>query len=91
MALGQYLKDTQAELRHVAWPTRSQTIIYTVMVALVSILVAIYLGFFDYIFTTGLSRFLTVLPTTNPIEVTQNPIGTSTPEFNVTPVTTEIQ
>lgn len=59
---GQYLKDTQGELRHVAWPTRAQTIVYTILVALVSIGVALYLGFFDFIFTTGLSRTLNALP-----------------------------
>ncbi|OGG52355.1 preprotein translocase subunit SecE [Candidatus Kaiserbacteria bacterium RIFCSPLOWO2_12_FULL_53_8] len=57
-----YLKDTRGELRHVAWPTRLQTIVYTVLVALISIAVSLYLGLFDYLFTTGLSRFLQVFP-----------------------------
>ena len=69
--IGQYLKDTQGELRHVAWPTRTQTIVYTVLVALISIGVALYLGFFDFLFTTGLARVVNVLPSTNPIQVTQ--------------------
>lgn len=60
MALGQYLKDTRAELRHVAWPTRSQTIVYTILVAFISVFVAAYLGVFDYLFTTSLARFLGV-------------------------------
>lgn len=71
--IGQYLKDTRAELRHVAWPTRSQTIIYTVLVAALSVAVALYLGFFDFVFTTGLSRAISVLPQSNPITVTQQP------------------
>lgn len=81
--IGQYLKDTQAELRHVAWPTRTQTIVYTVLVALISIGVAVYLGFFDFLFTTGLARFVGIIPTANPITVTQQPAtsteGTTTP------------
>lgn len=62
MAFGQYLKDTQGELRHVAWPTRFQTIIYTVIVIAISVAIALYLGFFDYIFTTIMSNVLEVLP-----------------------------
>ena len=62
MSIGQYLKETQGELRHVAWPTRTQTIVYTVLVALISIAVALYLGLFDYIFTSGLTRIVGVLP-----------------------------
>ncbi len=58
--IGQYLKDTQGELRHVAWPTQTQTIVYTVLVAIISIGVALYLGFFDYLFTAGLSRVIGV-------------------------------
>ena len=62
MSFIQYLKDPRSELRHVAWPTRMQTILYTVIVVLLSIFVALYLGLFDFIFTTGLSRGLLLLP-----------------------------
>jgi len=77
--IGQYLKDTRAELRHVAWPTQTQTIVYTVLVALISIGVAAYLGFFDFLFTSGLTRLVGALPAANPITVTQQPVSTSTP------------
>ena len=75
----QYLKDTQGELRHVAWPTRLQTIVYTVLVALISVGIALYLGLFDYIFTTALTRVIGATPaapaqtqqaTTSPITIT---------------------
>lgn len=89
MALGQYLKDTQAELRHVAWPTRTQTVVFTALVALISVFVALYLGMFDYIFTNGLSNYLGTLET-SPIEVTQTP-ATSSPVVDVTVSTTSIQ
>lgn len=75
---GQYLKDTQGELRHVAWPSRTQTIVYTVLVALLSVGVALYLGFFDFIFTSGLSRALQIIPVAQPLTITQEP-ATSTP------------
>ncbi|MCE9541127.1 preprotein translocase subunit SecE [Candidatus Kaiserbacteria bacterium] len=81
----QYLKDTQGELRHVAWPTRLQTIVYTVLVALISVGIALYLGLFDYIFTTGLTRAIGATP--SPSAQTQQTSGspvTVTPEVNFT-------
>ncbi len=77
MSFIQYLKDTRGELHHVAWPTQVQTIVYTILVVLVSIFVALYLGLFDFHFTTGLARFLNVLPQENPITITQQPISDS--------------
>ena len=78
MSFFQYVKDTQGELRHVAWPTRLQTIVYTILVVFVSIGVSLYLGLFDFLFTTGLARFLQVLPTVEPQSVTQGS-SSSTP------------
>ena len=81
--IGQYLKDTRGELRHVAWPTRAQTIIYTVLVALLSVGVALYLGLFDYLFTTGLSRVITVLPSTGTVSTQEQ---TPSSPITITPV-----
>jgi len=48
----QYLKDVRAEMRHVSWPTRRQTVLYTVVVIAISLAAAVYLGLFDYLFST---------------------------------------
>ncbi|OGG79762.1 preprotein translocase subunit SecE [Candidatus Kaiserbacteria bacterium RIFCSPLOWO2_01_FULL_54_13] len=80
MSFLQYLKDTRGELRHVAWPTRLQTIVYTVIVIAISLFIAAYLGFFDYIFTTGLGRALQFLPQSAPSEII-SPISTSTSDI----------
>jgi preprotein translocase SecE subunit len=76
----EYLRQTRGELRHVAWPTRTQTIVYALLVAAISIGIALYLGLFDFLFTAGLSRLLNVLPqaapTENPVTVTQVATGT---------------
>ena len=48
----EYIKETRAEMKHVTWPTRSQGILYTVIVILISVGVAIYLGLLDYIFSS---------------------------------------
>ena len=67
----QYLQDTRGELRHVAWPTRTQTIIYSILVAALSVGVSLYLGLFDFLFTGGLKNALSVLPQNIPTQVEQ--------------------
>lgn len=58
MSFFQYLQDTRSELRHVAWPTQTQTIVFTVLVIALSIFISVYLGIFDYIFTGIVERFV---------------------------------
>ena len=53
----QYLRDTKGELKHVSWPTQKQTLVFTVLVIAISIVVSLYLGLFDFIFTTALDFF----------------------------------
>ena len=81
MSFIQYLKDTRGELHHVAWPTRLQTMVYTALVVELSIFIALYLGFFDYVFTTGLGRGLLFLPQSNTSIST--PFATSTDDITV--------
>ena len=56
--LGNYLRDTAAEMKHVSWPTQMQTITYTVLVIAVSAIVALFLGAFDYLFTQALDLII---------------------------------
>lgn len=53
-----YLKDTLAELKHVSWPTNKQSVVYTILVIVISALVAVYVGAFDFVFSRGLDWFL---------------------------------
>ena len=53
-----YLKDVRAEMKHVSWPTKRQVVIYTVVVILISFIVAYYLGLFDVIFARLLDMFV---------------------------------
>lgn len=57
-AIIQYLKDVRAEMAHVSWPTGRQTTVLTTLVIVVSILTALYLGFFDALFTRLLERII---------------------------------
>jgi preprotein translocase subunit SecE len=53
-----YFRNVRAEMKHVSWPSRRLTIVYTVVVILVSLAVAIYLGLLDYIFTGFIKYFI---------------------------------
>lgn len=58
MDIIKYLKETQAELKEVTFPTVSQTVIYTTAVILISVLVAVALGGLDLGLREGLTKLL---------------------------------
>jgi preprotein translocase subunit SecE len=53
-----YFKDVRAEMKHVSWPSRSVTIAYTIVVVVVSLVVAIYLGLLDHVFRLVIQQFI---------------------------------
>ena len=55
----EYFKETKTELKHVIWPTRRQTFYYTLIVVILSVIIAYYLGIFDFIFSQGLQKIIT--------------------------------
>jgi preprotein translocase subunit SecE len=55
-----YIKDTRGELSRVSWPSRKQAIGFTLTVILVSVFIAFFLGFFDYIFSLIIQKFIIV-------------------------------
>lgn len=56
----EYFKDTKMELKHVIWPSKSQTFYYTLIVIILSVVVAYYLGIFDFIFSIGLQKIIAI-------------------------------
>jgi preprotein translocase subunit SecE len=46
-----YLKEVKSEMSKVTWPTRKETIRYTLIVIGISFVVALFLGGLDYFFT----------------------------------------
>lgn len=46
-----FLKEVKEELNKVAWPTREQTLRYTILVIIVALVVGAFLGGLDYILT----------------------------------------
>lgn len=57
MKFTEYVKETRAEMNHVNWPSREQTIRFTLMVIIVCIAIAALLGLSDFVF----SKLLTLL------------------------------
>jgi preprotein translocase subunit SecE len=58
MGLFDYLRDVRGELRHVSWPTRSQTVNFTVIVISISVATGLFLGLLDYLFSGGLKQVI---------------------------------
>ncbi len=58
MALMNYINETKGELKHVSWPTKSQTINYTLIVIGISVLTAVFLSIFDGFFVYLLEKFI---------------------------------
>lgn len=56
----EYFRETKTELKHVIWPSRSQTFFYTMAVIILSVLIAYYLGIFDFLFSKGLEKVISI-------------------------------
>jgi len=54
-----YLRNVRGELAHVVWPARSQAMIYTGLIILISAVAALYLSGIDYVFTGVVNRLIT--------------------------------
>lgn len=56
--LGNYLRDTQAELKHVSWPTQRQAMVYTLLVIIIAGVTAVFVGLADHLFTKVLDLII---------------------------------
>ncbi|HEY4521746.1 MAG TPA: preprotein translocase subunit SecE [Candidatus Paceibacterota bacterium] len=56
--ISNYLKDVKLEMRKVDWPTRKEWIRHTIMVIVVTLVVAIILSMFDLLFTGFLRNII---------------------------------
>ncbi len=54
----QYFKEVRVEMAKVKWPTKNDTVNYTIMVIGVSLAVAAFLGALDFIFTYIFNIFI---------------------------------
>lgn len=56
--INQYLREVWVELNRVDWPSRREIVSMTFVVVFVLLVMSIYLGFFDYLYTTLVKGWL---------------------------------
>lgn len=54
----QYIKEAQVEIKKATWPSRKQSIQYTIIVVLISIVATLILGGLDMFFNYTLTQFI---------------------------------
>ena len=58
MSIISYVTEVKAESKNIKWPTKNQVINYTIVVIVLSLLLAIYVGALDALFAKLLSILL---------------------------------
>lgn len=53
-----FIKETREELRQVKWPTKDEVIRLTSIVIIVSLIVGMYIGGLDFLFTSTMTYIL---------------------------------
>lgn len=53
-----FLKESRVELQKVTWPSRQDTVRYTLTVIVISAAMALFLGGLDYLFQYTLNTFI---------------------------------
>lgn len=53
-----YLKESHQEMKKVVWPTKKETINYTLLVIGISLALAIFLGAVDFLFNLILEKII---------------------------------
>jgi preprotein translocase subunit SecE len=53
-----YLKDSMEEMKKVTWPTKKETYNYTLLIIGISLVMALFLGLLDQVFSMGIQAIL---------------------------------
>lgn len=53
-----YLKHVREEFAHVVWPSNRTALSHTFVIIFIAVVIAIIVGFFDYLFGTAVSRVI---------------------------------
>lgn len=54
----EYIKEVKQEMTHVNFPTKKKALTFTLLIVVLSVLVALALGAFDFLFKIGLEKLL---------------------------------
>jgi preprotein translocase SecE subunit len=58
MALITYLRHVREEFTHITWPSTREAVGHTLMILLVTAIVAVMVGLLDYAFTSAVSSVI---------------------------------
>jgi preprotein translocase subunit SecE len=58
MKISNLIKDAGSEIKKITWPTRNETIKYTLIVIGMSVVVASVLGVFDFVFVKLMEKYI---------------------------------
>jgi len=58
MKTGKFLSGPMSEIKKITWPTRKETIKYTITVLAICVLVAVILGLFDLLYMHLLETYI---------------------------------
>jgi len=53
-----FFEEARTEIRHVNWPSRAEAIRLTSIVVIISLGLAVFLGFFDWLFSNIIKSFI---------------------------------
>jgi len=53
-----FLKEAKVELARVNWPSQKEVIRYTILVVIISLIVAVFLGALDFLFSFLVEKYL---------------------------------
>jgi len=56
--ISNYIRESIAELKKVTWPTKKQTVNYTLLIIGISLAVAFFIGVVDYILSLGVEQVI---------------------------------
>ncbi len=58
MKISTFIQEARQEAKHISWPRKKTTTLFTVGVVVISIVIGYYIGFFDFIFTSILGLII---------------------------------
>ena len=58
--LSKFFHETKEEMKKVTWPTKKETINHTIIVLIISVCVAAFIGLVDWFFTIGLDKLISL-------------------------------
>jgi preprotein translocase subunit SecE len=59
--ISKYIKETRGELRKVTWPTREESQRLTAIVLGVTVVMAVFLGMLDFVFSRGVQALVQLI------------------------------